>query len=252
MIGDQATLTAKTAIVTGGASGIGAATAVMLRDLGARVFAVDRVYGPGAGQDASGLETVGCDLGDVAAIKAMAATVGDLVDGVDILVNCAGIVGPKAGILDTREADWDLVLDVNLRSVVFVSQAVVPLLTRNGRRDGRIVNVSSAAAHRSAGHSIAYSASKAGIESVTRLLAGELAAHGIAVNAVAPGVTATAIFGDDSDEARARRASSGTTANLFGRFSLPEDIASTITFLCVPASRQITGQVVHVSAGAIV
>ena len=92
------------------------------------------------------------------------------------------------------------------------------------------------------------------MESVTRILAGELAPHEVNVNAVAPGVTATAIFGDaqDSDEDRARRASQGTTSNLFNRFAQPDDIAQVIAFLCLPESRQITGQTVHASAGSIV
>ncbi|GAA3731536.1 SDR family oxidoreductase [Streptomyces tremellae] len=248
MIGQPEALTGRTAVVTGGASGIGARTVEVLRALGARVVAVDKSFGPADGED-----TEHCDLGDVAEIRACADRIGRRTGRIDILVNCAGIVGPEASVADIAEDAWDLVQAVNLKAVVFMSQAVIPYMTR-GARGGNIVNVSSASAHRATARSVAYASSKAAVESVTRVLAGELAPHDVNVNAVAPGVTATAIFGaaQDSDEDRARRASQGATGNLFNRFAQPDDIAQVIAFLCLPESRQITGQTVHASAGSIV
>ena len=240
-------LAGQVAVVTGGASGIGLRTAVALERLGADVYRIDRSFAPGPDD-----HQLHCDLADVGSIAATIKTVHDSAGRIDVLVNCAGIVGPKAGVADTSEEGWDIVMTVNLKSVVFVSQAAIPFLIEGDRRGARIVNVSSASAHRTRAHSVAYSASKAGVEAVTRILAGELAPWEVNVNAVAPGITATAIFAGDTDEARAKRASEGTTSNLFERVADPDDIANVIAFLCTPKSRQITGQVVQVSAGAIV
>lgn len=168
-------------------------------------------------------------------------------------MNCAGVVGPRVGLAELTEEVWDFVHAVNTKAAVFLTRAVVAHMTADGRGGGRIVNVSSASAHRAIAYSHPYASSKAALESLTRTLAGELAPYEINVNAVAPGVTATAIHGAaDNDDARAGRARQGPTANLFGRYCEPDDIAGTIVFLCSPESRQITGQIVHVSAGAIV
>jgi NAD(P)-dependent dehydrogenase (short-subunit alcohol dehydrogenase family) len=249
VIGQPHALAGRTAVVTGAASGIGARTAEVLRALGASVIPVDKSFGP---SDPGGAEH--CDLANVAEIRACVERISRRVDRIDILVNCAGIVGPQASVAEIGEDAWDLVQAVNLKAAVFMSQAVIPHMTGGEARGGRIVNVSSASAHRAAARSVAYASSKAAIESVTRILAGELAPYDINVNAVAPGVTATAIFGDaqDSDEDRARRASQGATSNLFNRVAQPDDIAQVIAFLCLPESRQITGQTVHASAGSIV
>jgi NAD(P)-dependent dehydrogenase (short-subunit alcohol dehydrogenase family) len=121
------------------------------------------------------------------------------------------------------------------------------------RGSGRIVNVTSSSAHRAVLSNVSYGASKSGLAQLTRSAAAELGQHGINVNAVAPGLTRTAIVARNfSDEALANALRAGPIANLLQRVSEPEDIAATILFLCLPASRQITGQTIHVSAGAIV
>lgn len=247
MIGRPEALSGQTAIVTGGASGIGARTVEVLRALGAYVVALDKTFPVTESSD-----DMHCDLADVGEIRACVDRVHREAGRIDILVNCAGIVGPRTTVAEIEESAWDLVQTVNLKATVFMSQAVIPAMIGDGARGGRIVSISSAAAHRAAAHSVAYASSKAAIESVTRLLAGELAPFDVNVNAVAPGVTATAIFGDDSDEARTRRASGGATSNLFHRFAEPDDIAQVVAFLCLPESRHITGQVIHASAGSIV
>lgn len=247
-------LSGQAAIVTGAASGIGRAVAVGLAAEGASVAVLDR--------DAAGAEDVAAALGSGLAVPcdlARPSEIGPAVDRaagafgrLDVLVNCAGILGPRTALTDVTAEAWDALHAVNVRGAVLVTQAFVPHVLRGGR-GGRIVNVSSAAAHRAAASSLPYASSKGALEAVTRVLAGELAPHLVNVNAVAPGITATAIYGPgDTDEARTARAREGTSANLFGRFSDPEDIAAAIVFLCSPGSRQVTGQVVHVSAGAIV
>ena len=247
-------LSGQAAIVTGAGSGIGRATAAALAGEGASVAVLDR--------DAAAAEEVAASLSRGLAVPCDLATpaeIGPAVDRaasafgrLDLLVNCAGILGPRTMLADVTAEAWDALHAVNVRGAVLVTQAFVPHVLR-GERGGRIVNVSSAAAHRAAAYSLPYASSKGALEAATRVLAGELAPHDVNVNAVAPGVTATAIYGpDDTDEARTARAREGTSANLFGRFSDPEDIAATILYLCVPGSRQVTGQIVHVSAGAIV
>jgi NAD(P)-dependent dehydrogenase (short-subunit alcohol dehydrogenase family) len=247
-------LSGQAAIVTGAASGIGRATAVALAGEGASVAVLDRDAAAAEEVAASvsrGL-AVPCDLATPAEIGPAVDRAASAFGRLDLLVNSAGILGPRTMLADVTAEAWDALHAVNVRGAVLVTQAFVPHVLR-GERGGRIVNVSSAAAHRAAAYSLPYASSKGALEAATRVLAGELAPHDVNVNAVAPGVTATAIYGpDDTDEARTARAREGTSANLFGRFSDPEDIAATILYLCVPGSRQVTGQIVHVSAGAIV
>jgi NAD(P)-dependent dehydrogenase (short-subunit alcohol dehydrogenase family) len=247
-------LSGQAALVTGAGSGIGRATAEALAAEGASVAVLDRA-GAAAGAVAaslSGAVAAPCDLARASEIGIAVDRVAAAFGRLDMLVNCAGILGPRTALADVTAEAWDEVHAINVRGAVLVTQAVVPHVLRGGR-GGRIVNVSSAAAHRAAAYSLPYASSKAALEAVTRVLAGELAPHDINVNAVAPGITATAIYGpEDSDGARTARARQATSANLFGRFSEPEDIAAAILYLCSPGSRQVTGQVVHVSAGASV
>lgn len=245
VIGNANSLSGKVAIVTGAASGIGRQTAEILSSMGAEVAAVDRSF-----PESDSVREVHCDVSRPDGIQRAVGHIGRTLGHIDILVNCAGIVGPPTTITDVSESDWDLVHSVNLKSVVFMCQSVIPFMsaTANG---GHIVNISSASAHRSSATSVAYASSKAAIEAVTRVLAGELARFEINVNAVAPGVTATAIYAGDSQGAQADRAANGFVSNLFSRVATPDDIAEVIAFLCMPESRQITGQVIHASAGSI-
>jgi NAD(P)-dependent dehydrogenase (short-subunit alcohol dehydrogenase family) len=118
---------------------------------------------------------------------------------------------------------------------------------------GRIVNLSSSSAFRARNSPMAYATSKAALVQLTRSAAAELGRYDINVNAIAPGITATGMtqgFGDGA--ALERIASAGPLENLFHRVSQPEDVAAAVLFLCIPASRQITGQTIHTSAGAVV
>jgi NAD(P)-dependent dehydrogenase (short-subunit alcohol dehydrogenase family) len=251
-------LTGKVAIVTGGASGIGRATVSGLLQRGAVVAVLDR--------DEAGAKSA-ADEGRKAGGNAIAFTV-DLVDTklipgivdrviqqfgrIDILVNAAGVAGGRQTLLELEESNWDFIHTVNLKASMFMMKSVAHHMIQRGG-GGRIVNISSSSAFRARQSPIAYASSKAAVVQITRSAAAELGKYDINVNAIAPGITATGMtrpLGDD--EALLRVASSGPLENLFHRVSMPEDVAAAIVFLCLPASRQITAQVIHTSAGAVI
>ncbi|MBW8827030.1 MAG: SDR family oxidoreductase [Acidobacteria bacterium] len=250
------TLAGTVSIVTGAASGIGRATALALAAEGAAVALVDR--------DGAALDTVAavigaqahaitCDLADLAAVPGIVAQALERFGRVDHLVNCAGITGTAGTVLAVDLDSWDEVYAVNLKAPLLLMQHVANHMVARGG-GGRIVNVSSSSAFRARLSQIAYGSSKAALVQLTRSAAAELGPHDINVNAVAPGLTKSAItarLGDD-DALTALVTGDGTLANLLGRVSEPEDVAAVIVFLCAPASRQITGQTIHTSAGAVV
>lgn len=251
-------LRGKGAIVTGGASGIGRATVLALAQVGAKVAVLDR--------DESGIQStvelvkksggeaipVTIDLAKTAEIESRVANILKQLGRIDVLVNNAGITGRFQTLLEMDEQNWDFVQTVNLKAAMLMMKHVaLHMIDRGG--GGRIVNLSSSSAFRARNSPIAYASSKAALVQLTRSAAAELGSHDINVNAVAPGITATAmtqVIGDA--EALQRVASSGPLENLFHRVSQPEDVAAAILFLCLPASRQITGQTIHTSAGAVV
>jgi NAD(P)-dependent dehydrogenase (short-subunit alcohol dehydrogenase family) len=250
-------LAGKVAFVTGGASGIGRATVTALLGTGATVAALDRDE-PGINAVADQGRASGGNVIALAVNLADTKSISDTVAGVikqcgriDILVNCAGIAGRFQSLVETDEEAWDLVHTINLKAPMLLMKYVAKHMIERG--GGRIINVSSRSAFRARNSPIAYASSKAAIVQLTRSAAAELGPHDINVNAIAPGITATGmtrILGDA--EALQRAASSGPLENLFHRVSQPEDVAAAILFLCLPGSRQITGQVIHTSAGAVV
>jgi NAD(P)-dependent dehydrogenase (short-subunit alcohol dehydrogenase family) len=161
----------------------------------------------------------------------------------DALVNNAGIF-PRVEFLQMQEADWDHVLDVNLKGTCFATIAAAHLMIRGGK-GGAVINLASSAIQ-GAPRAVHYTASKGGIVAMTRGMALELAPHRIRVNAIAPGLTNTRQprFGMTEAEIAARSA-----ANPLGRMAEPEDIAETAGFLMSDASRMITGQTLHVNGG---
>ncbi|MFT3872682.1 MAG: SDR family oxidoreductase [Nocardioides sp.] len=251
-------LQGKTAIVTGAAAGIGRATALKLVANGADIVAVDR--------DLTGLEalvqavqesggratSIAADLSELESADEIVGHAVEQPGELWALVNSAGINTPGT-LVDTTAADFDRIYRVNLRAPFIVTQAVANRLVAQGR-GGRVVNVSSSAAFRATDATPAYAASKGGLQALTRIAAGELGRFDINVNCVVPGLTRTEIarqiVGDDETLERSVR--EGPTANLLGRLSEPEDVANVIAFLCLRASRQITGQLIHTSAGAVV
>jgi NAD(P)-dependent dehydrogenase (short-subunit alcohol dehydrogenase family) len=251
-------LQGQVAVVTGGASGIGRATAIDLAAKGASVAILDKdpvgakatvAEIEGAGGTATSFEV---DFADASAIPGIVNDVLEWGQRIDILVNSAGASGP-ASLLDMTEAAWDFMLAVNLKAPVLLMKEVARhMIARGG--GGRMVNLSSSAAFRALGPNAPhYAASKAALSAVTRVAAGELGKYDILVNAVAPGLTKTPMTqGIGDDEAYVRAASEGPLANALGRPSEASDVAAVITFLCLPESRQITAQTLHTSAGLVV
>jgi NAD(P)-dependent dehydrogenase (short-subunit alcohol dehydrogenase family) len=253
-------LDGKVAIVTGGASGFGRATALRFAREGARVVVVDLDQPRGAGV-VDEVRATGSDgrlvTGDVSqfdvAREAVAVAVDDL-GGLDVLVNNAGIVqGDDRDTWDTTEEKWDQVLQVNLRSVFVCSKAAIPAMLEAG--GGSIVNVASIAASVCTGGS-AYAASKGAILSYTRHTARELARRGVRMNAVSPGFMRTPMTTgerDGLDEAAQEERIAGFAAHLpMKRMGAMDDIADAILFLASDEASYITGQEVIVDGGYVV
>ena len=255
---DETPLSGRVALITGAASGIGEAAASAIADAGASIAALDR---DAAGLDrvVSELESAGAkalalplDLSDTASIPAGVAEVLAAFGRIDILVNCAGISGEQGSILEQSEENWDRVHQVNLKAPFLLMQHVGRHMVERGG-GGRIVNVSSSSAFRARQSIPPYGSSKAALVQLTRSAAADLGPYEINVNAVAPGLTATAMTGAlGDDDALGELVTEGPLANLFQRVSQPADVAAAILFLCLPASRQITAQTIHTSAGAVV
>ena len=238
-------------VLTGAAKGIGAVTAEAFASERARVAALDI---DGAGVDrvvaavtARGGEIVGMKT-DVTSSSAIQSTLDAVVarwGRVDVLVNNAGGFAAMRALEDTPESEWDAIVRSNLTSAFLVSKAVLPLMKR--QRAGRIVNLASVVARGGAVRVPAhYAAAKAGVVALTRMLALEVAEHGITVNAVAPGTTATErVLAARTPEETARVAA----AIPLRRLGQPDEIAQAILFLASEAAAFITGAVLDVNGG---
>jgi NAD(P)-dependent dehydrogenase (short-subunit alcohol dehydrogenase family) len=226
-------LAGRRAIVTGAASGIGAATVKRLIADGAEVIAVDR-----AGVD------VAADLATEAGIAAVIAAAGDRLD---ILINNAGIC-PVAPLAETDDALWQSGFDVNVTAPFKLSRALVPLLAKSSA--GRIINTGSILSRYGDANLIAYSASKHAILGLTRALATELGPLGITVNCIQPGVIVTGMTRPMFDE-RPEQETYYRTRIPLERLGEPEDIADVFAFLASDDSRYITGQGIIVDGGVM-
>ncbi|MFB6551112.1 SDR family NAD(P)-dependent oxidoreductase [Streptomyces sp. NPDC056405] len=246
----------KVAIVIGGASGIGAASAVLLADRGAAVAVVD-VDRTGAVALAERITASGgtamvaaCDIAHESQVAECVQEVVRELGGVDILVQSAGIVR-YATVVDMPPEEWDQVLRTNLRGLYLVCKYTVPLMAERG--GGAIVSVSSAQAYASQPLVASYTASKAGLIALTRSLAVDHAPDGIRVNCVAPGSVRTEMLKDsarqfaDGDTERAYFEWGGQ--HLIGRVIEPEEVAEAIVFLASDAASAITGTTLLVDGG---
>jgi 3-oxoacyl-[acyl-carrier protein] reductase len=248
------TTTQRTAIVTGAARGIGAATAVRLAKDGHAVAVMDL-------DEARCIETVSAitssggralavavDVGNPEQVDAAVARVAAELGAPTILVNNAGIIRDNL-IFKMTVDDWDAVLSVHLRGAFLMTKAVQAHMT--AEKFGRIVNLSSTSALGNRGQ-VNYSAAKAGVQGFTKTLAIELGRFGVTANAVAPGFIVT-----DMTRATAERMSipfddflSGAAAQIpVGRAGQPQDIAATISFLTSEEAGFVSGQVIYVAGG---
>jgi 2-hydroxycyclohexanecarboxyl-CoA dehydrogenase len=243
-------LEGKTAFVTGGASGIGAATARRLAAEGARV-AIGDLNEDGAREVAGELDGFACalDVSDTGSVRAaIDAATGEL-GAIDVLVNNAG-TDRFAFFVNTDEELWDFVLGVNLRGVLAVTHAVLPAMQE--RRAGCIVNVASEAGRVGSQGSAVYSAAKAGVIGFTKAVAREAARYRVRCNAVAPGPietpllnSAPLVLGEVGE--RLKQAMVNQTA--LKRAGEPEEVAAAIAFLASEDASYVTGQTLNVSGG---
>jgi NAD(P)-dependent dehydrogenase (short-subunit alcohol dehydrogenase family) len=245
--------TGKVAVVTGAANGIGAACARLFAASGAAIALWD-IDAAAAQSLAAELASAGahargfaCNVARSGEVTTAVAETVAAFGRIDVLVNNAGIFR-AAEFLDIAEADWDAVIDVNLKGAFLVGQAVAREMVKTG--GGAIVNMSSVNGVTAIPSIASYNASKGGIDQLTRVMALSLADHGIRVNAVAPGTIATelaqkAVLG--SAEA-ATRIMSRTPLRRLGQ---PDEVAAVCAFLASDAASYMTGEVVYVDGGRL-
>ena len=241
-------LLGRTALVTGAATGIGRATALLFAQAGARVVVNHWRQAPEAqallaqivatGGEASAVEA---DVSDAAAVQALA----DAVGAVDVLVNNAGIIQEKA-FLDTTEADWDRMMAVDLKAVFLVCRAFIPGMLSKGQ--GAIVNIASDLGILGRERYAPYCAAKAGVIGLTKSLAREFAPQHIRANAIAPGPVATAMVSLEHMSAEWVEKELAIPQH---RLGAPEDIAATALFLASDLSGFYTGQVLGPNGGSV-
>jgi len=233
--------TDRVAIVTGGASGIGAGIAARLAAEGARVSLWDRDAAALAGADA--LHKAAVDVTDPEAVERAAGDTAAELSRIDILVASAGITGPVASVWDYPVAEWDRVIDVNLNGVFYCNRAVVPHMLRNGY--GRIVNIASIAGKEGNPNAAAYSASKAGVIGLTKSLGKELASTEIRVNCVTPAAVRTPLFSQMTQQ----HIDFMLSKIPLGRFGETNEIASLVCWLASEECSFSTGGVFDISGG---
>lgn len=250
-----ATLSGRVAVITGGASGIGRATAMLLAEQGVRVFVGDyrlRSENQQAFQ-ALGIHAAECDVRNVDDLQRLIDTSASTAGRLDILVNSAGI-GMVKQISDVTELDWDNAFDTNLKAAFFSSKFAVPHFVKAG--GGCIVNIASNAGLLPRAHDPVYSISKMALVSLTKSLALCHAKDRIRINAVCPGpVGETGMMNDDLDAAPDRAfaeqqiIAASPMAKAFGRMTHPAEIAAAVLYLVSDAACMVTGTALAIDGG---
>jgi 3-oxoacyl-[acyl-carrier protein] reductase len=247
-------LTGRVALITGASSGIGAATAVTMADLGARVAIGYHRNRKGAEETRDRIVAAGgaaiaveADVRGAEAVRALVDRVTAELGPIDILVNNAGSLVARRGVRDLTDEYLDEVLSLNFKSAVLAAQAVAASMIE--RRSGTIVNVVSIAGHNGGGPGAGiYASSKAALTAYTKSLAKELAPSGVRVNAVAPGVIDTPFHEVFSTPEMMRNFVAGIP---LGRVGTPAECATVIAFLASGAASYITGETIEVNGGQL-
>ncbi len=242
-------LTGRVALVTGANTGLGQAIAVGLAEAGADIVAVGRSAPDETAELVAKagrrLHAIGADLGSTEPISRVVFEAYAAAGRLDILVNNAGIIR-RADSLDFTEEDWDAVMDTNLKTVFFLSQAVAKRWVADGR-GGKIINIVSLLSFQGGIRVPSYTASKSGLAGLTKLLCNEWAAKGINVNGIAPGYFATNnTTALRADETRNRQILDRIPA---GRWGDPSDLAGAAVFLASRAADYMHGAIVPVDGG---
>ena len=249
MILDQFKLDNKVAIVTGAAQGLGQGIALGLAEAGADVALVDILAMSETQQQIESLGRrcvpISADLTDTGCIPTIIDTTVKELGGIDILFNNAGIIR-RAPITEFSEKDWDDVMNINIRTLFFLSQAAGKVMIEQGR-GGKIVNTASMLSYQGGILVPSYTASKSAVMGLTRLLANELGAHDINVNAIAPGYMAT-------ENTRALREDPARNKAILdripaGRWGTPQDLQGVAVFLASAASDYMQGYTIAVDGG---
>ena len=233
----------RTAVITGGVSGIGAGIAARLSAEGASLSLWDVDEAGLAKSNAS--HTVALDVTDPDAVHRAAADTAAALGKIDILVTSAGITGPNVSTWEYPVAAWDKVIDVNLKGVFYCNRAVVPFMQHSGY--GRIVNIASLNSFVALSEVAAYAASKAGVASLTRSLAVEWSKKGVTVNAIAPGVFRTDLNANLLDSTP--RGQELLMRTPMGRFGKTEELVGAAIYLASDAASFVTGQALVVDGG---
>lgn len=249
MILDKFRLDGKVAIVTGAARGLGQGMALGLAEAGADIVAVDILD---LAESREKIEVLGrrctpvkADLSRKESAAEIVAAAQSAMGSIDILVNNAGIIR-RQPLLEFSDRNWDEVLDINLRSLFFLSQAAARVMVQQGR-GGRIISVASMLSFQGGILVPSYTAAKSGVMGLTRALANELAPHGITANAIAPGYMATDNTAAlQADPARSKAILERIPA---GRWGTPEDVQGVVVFLASAAAAYVTGYTIAVDGG---
>ena len=244
----------KVAIVTGGSGGIGQSICQRLAQEGAKIVVDYHTHSDDAEKIKAKIEQIGsealivqADLSKVEQINSLVQKSIDRFGKVDILVNSAGLE-KRADFWDVTEADYDLVLNVNLKAVFFATQSVVKHF-RATNNPGKIINISSVHEELPFPHFTSYCASKGGVKMITRNLAVELGPMGITINNVAPGAIATPINHDLLNNPELLKK---VTQNIpLGSLGEPEDVSGLVAFLASDEARYITGSTFYVDGGLL-